>query len=157
LRQQNCTRLRRSSNKPNGNWRTPGSTPRVSGRVAFDKSKVNQQLRPGEAFLRIVGKPWVLANLNRRQLKHLKPGQRVRTWITGIKERTFPGRVEKRLGSGVTRAGAAERMPLPKLVRRLFSQLKIVPVRIALDPEGLRGFEDRMDPGLASSVEAVAE
>jgi membrane fusion protein (multidrug efflux system) len=123
----------------------------VNGRVAFDKSKMNQRLRPGEVFLRVVGEPSVVANFNRRQLKRLKPGQRVRTRIAAIKGRTFPGSVVS-VGSRVARA-SAERT----LAGRLFSPLQTVPVTIELDPDGVLGFEDRMDPGLASSVEIAAE
>lgn len=47
----------------------------VDGRVAFDKSKLSRRLRVGEAFLSVVGEPWVTANFNRRQLRRLKPGQ----------------------------------------------------------------------------------
>ena len=127
----------------------------ADGRVAFDKRKVSQRLRAGEPFLSIVGEPWVMANFNRRQLERLKPGQRVRTRIAAIKDRSFPGRVAS-VGSRVTRAGA-ERMPGPALVGGLFSALQTVPVRIALDPDGVLGFEDRMEPGLASSVKVAAK
>jgi membrane fusion protein, multidrug efflux system len=127
----------------------------ADGRVAFDKSKVSQRLRAGEAFLSIVGEPWVMANFNRRQLERLKPGQRVRTRIAAIKERAFPGRVAS-VGSRVTRAGA-ERGPGPTLLSGLFPALQTVPVRITLDPDGLLGFEDRMELGLASSVKVVAK
>jgi len=127
----------------------------ADGRVAFDKSKVSLRLRAGEAFLSIVGEPWVMATFNRRQLERLKPGQRVRIRIGAIKERSFPGRVAG-AGSRVTRAGA-ERMPGPMLVSGLSSAQQMVPVRIALDPDGLLGFEDRMEVGLASSVEVAAE
>ena len=127
----------------------------AEGRVAFDKSKVSQRLRAGEAFLSIVGEPWVMANFNRRQLERLKPGQRVRTRIAAIKERAFPGRVAS-VGSRVTRAGA-ERRPGPTLLSGLFPALQTVPVRITLDPDGLLGFEDRMELGLASSVKVVAK
>ena len=111
----------------------------VDGRVAFDKGKVSQRLRAGEAFLSIVGEPWVLANFNRRQLKRLKSGQRVRARIAAIKERTFPGQVAS-AGSRLTGAGAAERMPAPRLAGGFFSLLQTVPVRIALDPDGVLGF-----------------
>ena len=123
--------------------------------MAFDKSKVSRRLRAGEAFLSIVGEPWVIANFNRRQLEGLKPGQRVLTRIAAIKERSFPGRVAS-VGSRVTRAGA-QRVPGPTPVSGLFSAQQTVPVRIALDSDSVLGFEDRMEPGLASSVEVAAE
>jgi membrane fusion protein (multidrug efflux system) len=127
----------------------------ADGRVAFDKSKLSQWLRANEAFLSIMGEPWVTANFNRRQIRRLKPGQRVRIRIAAIKERTFPGRVAS-VGSRVTRA-SAEGMPARTLASGLFSSLQTVPIRIALDPDGVLGFEDRMDSGLASSVEVAAE
>lgn len=127
----------------------------VNGRVAFDKSKVSQRLRAGEVFLRVVGEPRVVANFSQHQLKRLKPGQRVRTRIAAIKGCTFPGRVAS-VGSRVTRA-STERMPAPTPAGGLFSPLQTVPVTIELDPDGVLGFEDRMDPGLASSVEIAAE
>jgi membrane fusion protein (multidrug efflux system) len=108
----------------------------VNGRVVFDKTKLAQRLRAGEVFLNLVGEPCVVADFNRSQLAHLKPGQRVRIRVRSIQKHTFRGKV----------AGIAPP-----------ARFTTVPVRIAFDADSLLGFEDRMDPGTASSVEVAAE
>ena len=65
----------------------------VNGRVAFDKSKLAQHLRAGEVFLNLLGEPCVVADFNGSQLKHLKPGQRVRIRVGTIQKHTFRGKV----------------------------------------------------------------
>lgn len=127
----------------------------VSGRVAFNKSKLAQRLRAGEVFLNLVGEPSVVANFNRSQLKRLKRGQQVRIRVGAIQTRTFQGEVASI--PPLPGRAAADRMPARRLAAALFPPVQTAPVKIAFDPEGLRGFEDRMDPGLLSSVVVAPE
>jgi membrane fusion protein (multidrug efflux system) len=116
----------------------------VAGRVAFDKSKLAQRLQAGEVFLSLEGEPWVVANFNRSQLKRLKPGQRVRIRIGAIKQRTFQGNVAS---IGPLASGApTDRTPVPT-----------APAKIVFDADSVRGFEERMDSGLSSSVEVATK
>jgi membrane fusion protein (multidrug efflux system) len=127
----------------------------VNGRVVFDKSKLAQPLRAGEVFLNLLGEPCVVANFNGSQLEHLKPGQRVRIRVGSIQKHTFRGKVAS--VASPTHRGAADRMSARGLVAAPFHLLPTVPVKIAFDADSLLGFEDRMDPGMASSVEVATE
>jgi membrane fusion protein (multidrug efflux system) len=125
----------------------------VEGRVAFDKSKLAQRLPAGEGFLSLEGEPWVVADFTRSQLKRLKPGQRVRIRIGAIKQRTFQGNVAS---IGPLASGAlTDRMPVPRVMADLFHLLPTASAKIAFDADSVRGFEERMDSGLSSSVEVV--
>ena len=128
---------------------------RVNGRVVFDKGKVAQRLRPGEVFLSVMGEPCVVASFNRGQLKHLKPGQRVRIRVGSIQNHTFRGEVAST--APPAHRDAADRVPARRFAAALFHTPSTVPVKIAFDAESLRDFEDRMGPGAVGSVEVAAE
>jgi membrane fusion protein (multidrug efflux system) len=128
---------------------------RVNGRVVFDKNKLAQRLRAGEVFLNVVGEPCVVAHFNRTQLEHLKPGQWVRIRVGSIQDHTFRGKVASM--ALPAHRDAANRVPARRFGASLFHALPTVPVKIAFDADSLRGFEDRLDSGEASSVEIAAE
>src|SRR5271165_2070992 len=66
----------------------------ANGHVVFDKTNFANHLLAGEPFLKLVGDdPWVVANFNENQLKHIKLGQRVTIRIEAIKQHTFHGEV----------------------------------------------------------------
>jgi len=66
----------------------------ANGHVLFDKTNFANHLLAGEPFLKLVGDdPWVVANFNENQLKHIKLGQRVTIRIEAIKQHTFHGEV----------------------------------------------------------------
>ena len=127
----------------------------LDGQVAFDKSRVAQRLQAGEVFLSLEGEPWVVANFSRSQLRRLKPGQRVRIRIEAIKQRTFQGKVTSI--APLADGAPLNRMPVQRGVAGLFHALPTAPAKIAFDDDSVRGFEERLDPGLLSAVEVVTE
>ncbi|MBV9998668.1 MAG: HlyD family secretion protein [Verrucomicrobia bacterium] len=128
---------------------------KVNGRVLFDKSKLAQHLRAGEVFLRLMGDPCVVAHFNRSQLKHLKPGDRVKIRVGAIRDHMFRGSVAS-LAAPAHR-DTAGRAPARQPAAPASPSSPTVPVRIAFDTDSLLGFEDRLDPGAASSVEVGAD
>ena len=104
-------------------------------------------MQPSINLLAVVeANPWVEANFKETQVAHIHPGQRVALTVDAVPGKTFLGKV-----LSIAPASGREFALLPadnatgnftKIVQRL-------PVRIAFDPESIRGFEDRLIPGLS--------
>jgi membrane fusion protein, multidrug efflux system len=126
----------------------------ANGHVVFDKPNFAHHLSPGEPFLKLVGDdPWVVANFNENQLKHIKVGQRVTISIEAIKQRTFDGEV---VNIGPVARGSAGGMALLLSLFAFIDPPQAVPVKIAFDSESVLGLAERIDPGLNSFVEIDA-
>lgn len=93
--------------------------------------------------------PWVTANFKETQLRKVRPGQTVEVEIDSIAGKTFEAEVESITpGTGATFA----LIPPENATGNFTKIVQRVPVRIRFLPESIRGFEDRIVPGL--SVEA---
>jgi membrane fusion protein, multidrug efflux system len=126
----------------------------ANGHVLFDNTNFAHHLLAGEPFLKIVGdNPWVVANFNEHQLKHIKLGQRVIIRIEAIKQRTFQGEVVNIAPVALDRAG---RMTFFLSLFALLDSPKTVPVKIAFDSESVLGFAEDIDPGMNTFVEIDA-
>jgi membrane fusion protein, multidrug efflux system len=126
----------------------------ANGHVLFDKTNFANHLLAGEPFLKLVGDdPWVVANFNENQLKHIKLGQRVTIRIEAIKERTFHGEV---VNIAPVARGSAGRMALLLSLFTLIDPPQTVPVKIVFDSESVLGLAEHIDPGLNTFVEIDA-
>jgi membrane fusion protein, multidrug efflux system len=126
----------------------------ASGHVLFDKKKFAHHLSAGEPFLQLVGDdPWVVANFNEDQLKHIKLGQRVTIRIEAIKQRTFHGEV---VNIAPAAHGNAGRMALFPALFALINPPQTVPVKIAFDSESALGMAEDIAPGMNTFVEIDA-
>jgi membrane fusion protein (multidrug efflux system) len=122
----------------------------ANGHVLFDKTNFATHLLAGEPFLKLVGDdPWVVANFNENQVKHIKLGQRVTIRIEAIKQRTFQGEVVNIPPVARGRAGGMAFLSLFALI----DAPQTVPVKIAFDSESVLGLEEHIDPGLDAFVE----
>ena len=123
----------------------------ANGHVLFDKTNFANHLLAGEPFLKLVGDdPWVVANFNENQLKHIKLGQRVTIRIEAISQRTFHGEVVYIAPVAHDSAGRVA------LLLSLFSFIdppRNVSVKIAFDSESVLGLAESIDPGLNAFVE----
>ena len=123
----------------------------MDGRVGRRSVEPGAVVSPGQALFSFVeAKPaWVNANFKETQLKKMKLGQRVKVTVDSIGGHDFEGKVLSfSPGTGSTFAVIPPDNAtgnFTKIVQRLL-------VRIELDPESVRGFEDRLFPGL--NVEA---
>jgi membrane fusion protein (multidrug efflux system) len=125
----------------------------ANGHVLFDKTNFANHLLAGEPFLKLVGDdPWVIANFNENQLKHIKLGQRVTIRIEAIMQRTFQGEV---VNIGPVARGSAGGIALLLSVFA-FDPPQTVPVKIAFDSESVLGLAEHIDPGLDALVEIDA-
>jgi membrane fusion protein (multidrug efflux system) len=126
----------------------------ANGHALFDKTNFANHLLAGEPFLKLVGDdPWVVANFNENQLKHIKVGQRVTIRIEAIKQHTFHGEVVSIAPVARSSAGGMA------LVLSLFAFIgppQTVPVKIAFDSESVLGLAEQIDPGLDTFVEIDA-
>jgi membrane fusion protein, multidrug efflux system len=126
----------------------------ANGHVVFDKTNLAQHLSAGEPFLKLVGDdPWVIANFNVNQLKHIKVGQSVTIRIDAIKQDTFHGEV---VNIGPVPRGGAGGMALLLSVFAFIDPPQTVPVKIAFDSESVLGLAEQIDPGLNAFVEIDA-
>lgn len=93
--------------------------------------------------------PWVTANFKETQLKKMRMGQKASITIDAIEEKVFEGEVESLApGTGATFA----LIPPDNATGNFTKIVQRVPVRIKLNPESLKGFEDRIVPGLSAMV-----
>jgi membrane fusion protein (multidrug efflux system) len=119
----------------------------VDGVIGGRSVEVGNTVMPAINMLAIVeGHPWVEANFKETQVTHIHPGQKVSLTVDAIPEKTFTGRV-----ASIAPASGRQFALLPadnatgnftKIVQRL-------PVRIEFDPESVKGYEDRIVPGLS--------
>jgi membrane fusion protein (multidrug efflux system) len=115
------------------------------GKRAVEKGVVVSPGQPVIAFVQST-EYWVVANFKETQLQNMKVGQPVDVDVDAIGGHTFTGHVESFApGSGSTFAV----IPPDNATGNFVKVVQRVPVRIALDPESMKGFEDRLVPGIS--------
>ncbi|MBV8418254.1 MAG: HlyD family secretion protein, partial [Verrucomicrobia bacterium] len=123
----------------------------ANGHVVFDKPNFARRLTAGEPFLKLIGDdPWVVANFNANQLRHIKPGQRVKIRIEAIKEHTFKGEV---VSVASVENGSSRRIALLLSLFALIDPPQNLPVKVTFDSESELGFAEHLDPDLNAFVE----
>ena len=119
----------------------------VDGVIGGRSVEVGNTVMPAINMLAVVeGHPWIEANFKETQVAHIRPGQHVTLTVDAIPGKTFTGRV-----MSIAPASGRQFALLPadnasgnftKIVQR-------IPVRITFDPESLKGYEERVVPGLS--------
>ena len=119
----------------------------VDGVVGGRNVESGNTVQPSIDLLAVVeANPWVEANFKETQVAHIHPGQAVTLTVDAIPDKEFQGKV-----LSIAPASGKEFALLPadnatgnftKIVQRL-------PVRIAFDPDSIKGYEDRLVPGLS--------
>ena len=119
----------------------------VDGVVGGRSVEAGNTVQPSINLLAVVeANPWVEANFKETQVAHIHPGQDVAMTIDAIPDHTFTGKVVS-----IAPASGREFALLPadnatgnftKIVQRL-------PVRIEFDRDSMKGYEDRLAPGLS--------
>lgn len=126
----------------------------ANGYVLFEKTDFARRLSAGEAFFKLVGDdPWVVANFNENQLKHIQLGQKATIRIQAIKQRTFHGGV---VNIGPIAHGSAGRNALFLSLFAFINLPQTVPVKVAFDSETVLGLAEHINPGLDAFVEIEA-
>jgi membrane fusion protein, multidrug efflux system len=119
----------------------------VDGVVGGRSVEVGNTVMPMINTLAIVeGHPWVEANYKETQVGQIRVGQKASLKIDAISGKTFTGRV-------VSIAPASGRqfalLPADNATGNFTKIVQRIPVRIEFDPESVRGYEDRIVPGLS--------
>jgi membrane fusion protein (multidrug efflux system) len=123
----------------------------ADGTVGKKLVEAGMVVSPGQPLLSFVDSqtPWVVANFKETQLKKMKIGQKCEITIDSIGGKTFVGAIESFApGSGATFA----LIPPDNATGNFTKIVQRVPVRIRFLAESIRGYEDRIVPGLSSEA-----
>lgn len=122
----------------------------VSGRTSRRGAEVGAYAQPGQTLIAIVEPEiWIEANFKETQLAKMRIGQEVEVAIDALPGREFRGKVE----SFSPASGAQFAMLPPDNATGNFTKVvQRVPVRIRLDADSIRGYEDRLRAGLSAVV-----
>ncbi|WP_169927432.1 HlyD family secretion protein [Labilithrix luteola] len=125
---------------------TTVSAPTI-GRVGKKSVEVGQHVQPGQALLAVVeDEVWVVANFKESQLTKMRPGQTVEISVDAMDGHVFTGTIE----SFSPGTGARFSLLPPDNATGNFTKIvQRVPVKIRLDAQSVKGFEDRLLPGLS--------
>ena len=122
----------------------------TGGKVGSKSVEVGQRVQSGTPLMAIVGNDyWVTANFKETQLGEIKPGEKVEVKIDAFDGRTFIGTV-----NSISPASGAEFALLPpdNATGNFTKVVQRVPVKIVLDPQSIKGYENRIVPGMSAVV-----
>jgi membrane fusion protein (multidrug efflux system) len=120
------------------------------GRIGNKNVEVGNRVQVGQALFAVVDNDcWITANFKETQLKRMDAGEAVDFTVDAIGGRVFHGIVDS-----VAPASGAEFALLPpdNATGNFTKVVQRVPVKIVFDSESVRGFEDRLRPGLSAVV-----
>ena len=122
----------------------------VDGRVGNKNIELGNRVQIGQALYALVQPDlWVVANFKETQLTRMRAGQPVDVAVDAVGGKTFTGKVDS-----ISPATGAQFALLPpdNATGNFTKVVQRVPVKIVLDPESVRGYEDRLRPGLSAVV-----
>jgi membrane fusion protein (multidrug efflux system) len=120
------------------------------GRIGNKNVEVGNRVQVGQALFAVVDNDcWITANFKETQLKKMDAGEPVEFTVDAIDGSVFHGTVES-----IAPASGAEFALLPpdNATGNFTKVVQRVPVKIVFDPDSVRGFEDRLRPGLSTVV-----
>ncbi len=122
----------------------------VDGRVGNKNVELGNRVQVGQALYALVQPDlWVVANFKETQLTRMRAGQPVDLTVDAVGGKTFTGKVDS-----VSPATGAQFALLPpdNATGNFTKVVQRVPVKIVFDVESVRGYEDRLRPGLSAVV-----
>jgi membrane fusion protein (multidrug efflux system) len=120
------------------------------GRIGNKNVEVGNRVQVGQALFALVDNDcWIIANFKETQLRKMDAGESVLFTVDAIGGHVFHGKIES-----IAPASGAEFALLPpdNATGNFTKVVQRVPVKIVLDPDSVRGFEDRLRPGLSAVV-----
>ncbi|HEY9688906.1 MAG TPA: HlyD family secretion protein [Coleofasciculaceae cyanobacterium] len=122
----------------------------VSGRIGRKTVEVGAQVQAGQPLMAIVGDQlWIEANFKETQVQRMHPGEAVEIRLDAFPDHPFHGHVE----SLAPASGAQFALLPPDNATGNFTKVvQRIPVRIAIDPDSLRGYETQVAPGMSANV-----
>ena len=116
------------------------------GRIGSKTVESGNRINAGSALMAVVEDVWVTANFKETQLGDMRPGQPAEIRIDAIPGKTFRGVVDSWApGSGSTFA----LLPPDNATGNFTKIVQRVPVKIRFDADSIRGYENRIIPGLS--------
>ncbi len=116
------------------------------GRVGDKTVQTGNRIAVGTVLMSVVQDVWIVANYKETQVGKMTKGQKVSVSIDEISGHTFTGRIDSfSPGSGSVFA----LLPPENATGNFTKIVQRVPVKILLDPESMRGYEQRLVPGLS--------
>jgi membrane fusion protein, multidrug efflux system len=118
----------------------------ADGRIGQKKVESGERITAGSALMAVVQDVWVLANFKETQLGKMRVGQSATISIDAIPGKTFRGFVDSwSPGSGSVFA----LLPPDNATGNFTKIVQRVPVKIRFDQDSIRGYEQRIVPGLS--------
>jgi len=122
----------------------------VAGRVGKKSVEAGQRVQIGQPLMAIVeDQPWVVANFKETQLEKMRTGQRVEIEIDTFSKHKFYGHVDS-LAPGSGNEFAL--LPPDNATGNFTKIVQRIPVKIVLDQDSVRGYENLLSPGMSSVV-----
>jgi len=122
----------------------------VSGRIGRKSVEAGQRVQIGQPLMAIVeDHPWVVANFKETQLGKMRAGQRVEVEIDTFPNHKFYGRVDS-LAPGSGNEFAL--LPPDNATGNFTKIVQRIPVKVVLDDDSVRGYENLLAPGMSSVV-----
>jgi len=122
----------------------------VGGRIGRKSVEAGQRVQIGQPLMAIVeDQPWVVANFKETQLEKMRTGQRVEVEIDTFAKHKFYGHVDS-LAPGSGNEFAL--LPPDNATGNFTKIVQRIPVKIVLDQDSVRGYENLLSPGMSSVV-----
>ena len=122
----------------------------ATGRIGKKSVEAGQRVQIGQPLMAIVeDQPWVVANFKETQLEKMRAGQRVEVEIDTFSKHKFYGHVDS-LAPGSGNEFAL--LPPDNATGNFTKIVQRIPVKIVLDPDSVRGYENLLSPGMSSVV-----
>jgi len=122
----------------------------VSGRIGRKSVEAGQRVQIGQPLMAVVeDHPWVVANFKETQLEKMRAGQQVEVEIDTFPNHKFYGHVDS-LAPGSGNEFAL--LPPDNATGNFTKIVQRIPVKIVLDDDSVRGYENLLSPGMSSVV-----
>jgi membrane fusion protein (multidrug efflux system) len=122
----------------------------MSGRIGKKSVEAGQRVQVGQPLMAIVeDQPWVVANFKETQLDKMRAGQPVDVEIDTFPKHRFHGHVDS-LAPGSGNEFAL--LPPDNATGNFTKIVQRIPVKIVLDQNSVRGYENLISPGMSSVV-----
>jgi len=122
----------------------------VNGRIGRKSVEAGQRVQIGQPLMAIVEEqPWVVANFKETQLGKMRIGQHVEVQIDTFPKHKFYGHIDS-LAPGSGNEFAL--LPPDNATGNFTKIVQRIPVKIVLDQDSVRGYENLLSPGMSSVV-----
>ncbi|HEV3271824.1 MAG TPA: HlyD family secretion protein [Candidatus Methylacidiphilales bacterium] len=124
----------------------------ADGRIGHKSVETGERVTAGSALMAVVEDVWVVANFKETQLGKMRVGQSATITVDAIPGKTFRGFVDSwSPGSGSVFA----LLPPDNATGNFTKIVQRVPVKIRFDQDSIRGYEQRIVPGLSCEPEVL--